>query len=140
MPETKLLQFNNWSKERIEQGRKICTSRRKKYIDPRVYLIIRIPLWIVKIFLWKEEGADNPEEFERIWRAIHRGHFKPDNLVYVHFGNFMHNCSFGFESKTGLYEPKKGERGYSTKKDDWVCRCGKTRREYLKEIADKGKS
>ena len=42
-----------------------------------------------------------------------------------------HKCSFGFEDKRGLYEPKKGERGFSMKKNDWICRCGKTRREYL---------
>lgn len=34
-----------------------------------------------------------------------------------------HQCSFGF-----------GEgRKYSTEKGDWICYCGKTRREYLKE-------
>lgn len=48
-----------------------------------------------------------------------------------------HKCSFGFEKKyigkKGIYEPKEGETGFSIKKDDWVCRCGKTRREYLKK-------
>ena len=46
-----------------------------------------------------------------------------------------HECVFSFEEKyvgkKGLYEPKKGETGFSIKRDDWICRCGKTRREYL---------
>jgi len=49
----------------------------------------------------------------------------------------FHKCSFGFEKKhigkKGHQEPKKGERGFSYKRDDWVCSCGKTRREYLSE-------
>ena len=48
-----------------------------------------------------------------------------------------HECSFSFEKKyvgrKGIYEPKKGETGFSIIRDDWICRCGKTRREYLAE-------
>jgi hypothetical protein len=42
---------------------------------------------------------------------------------------------FGFEKdrkdRKGLYEPKKNERGFSIKQNDWVCRCGITRRVYF---------
>jgi hypothetical protein len=80
--------FNKWSLGRIIEGRKICTSRNKIYNDPRVYLILQLPLCIVRDYLWKEEGADSPEEFEKVWRGIHRGRFEPMKMVYVHFGDF----------------------------------------------------
>lgn len=86
------LPFNKWSQERIAQGRKICTSRSRIYHDPRVkFIIMSIPLKLVKKYLWKEEGADSPEEFEKIWRSIHRGKFDPEKKVYTHFGNFKEN-------------------------------------------------
>ncbi len=80
--------FNSWSMERIKQGRKICTSRTRIWNDERVYLVLQLPLSVVRDYLWREEGADNPEEFERIWRKIFRGRFEPQKLVYVHFGFF----------------------------------------------------
>jgi len=82
------LTFNKWSRERIELGRKICTSRTRLWNDNRVYLILKLPLGVVKNFLYKEEGADTPNEFEGVWRGIFRGKFNPDRLVYVHFGNY----------------------------------------------------
>jgi hypothetical protein len=85
----KEIPFNKWSLERIKLGRKICTSRTKKWNDKRVYLILKLPLWIVRKYLYKEEGADSPEEFEKVWRSIHRKRFLDwDKEVFVHFGNF----------------------------------------------------
>lgn len=81
--------FGKWSKERIEQGRKICTSRTRKWKDDdRVYLILELPLRVVRDYLYREEGADSPDEFEMVWRSIFRGSFIPDRIVYVHFGDF----------------------------------------------------
>ena len=91
---TKMLPFNKWSQERIAQGRKTCTTRTKKYNDPRVTSIIKCKLGYVKDRFWHAEGADSPEEFEQVWRDIHKqwgakeGVFKPDQIVYVHFGDF----------------------------------------------------
>lgn len=84
----KKLPFNKWSEERIAAGRKWCTSRSKVYSDPRVQWVTKVPLHIVRDFLYAAEGADSPEEFEQVWRSLHRGHFKEANNVYVHFGDF----------------------------------------------------
>lgn len=80
--------FNKWSKERIAQGRKFCTSRNVIYDDERVDFVAQFPLWIVTKYLWQIEGADSPEEFKKIWRAIHRGKYQPHKMVWVHFGDF----------------------------------------------------
>jgi len=82
------LSFNKWSQERIKQGRKFCTSRTKKYGDKRVFAIVKMPLWIVRAYLWEMEGANSPKEFEKVWRSIHRGNFNSLRKVYVHFGDF----------------------------------------------------
>jgi hypothetical protein len=54
----------------------------------------------------------------------------------------QHEHSFSFEKKyvgkKGLYEPKKGETGFSIKKDDWICKCGITRREALNNQKSSG--
>lgn len=84
----KEIPFNKWSLERIRQGKKICTSRSKKWKDRRVYLILKLPLWIVRDYLWEEEGAYSPEEFEKVWRSIYRGKFDENKIVFVHFGSF----------------------------------------------------
>ncbi len=82
------LPFNKWSKERIRQGRKFCTTRTKSYKDDRVKWIAVLPLGIVRDFLWQVEGADSPEEFVKVWKSIHRGKFEAKRFVYAHFGNF----------------------------------------------------
>jgi len=83
------LPFNKWSQKRIMQGRKFCTSRTKKYDDLRVFAIIKMPLWIVSVYLWELEGADSPHHFEKIWTAIHpKQGWTPNLEVYVHFGDF----------------------------------------------------
>jgi len=83
-----MLTFNAWSQERIKQGRKFCTSRSKFCEDPRVRYIVQMKLKDVKELLWQVEGADSPEEFEKVWRSIFRGKFEPERDVYVHFGDF----------------------------------------------------
>ncbi len=88
MKKMEKLTFNKWSQERIKQGRKICTSRKRIWNDPRVYIIIKLSLETVKKRLWIFEGADSPEEFEKVWRSICRGKFNPKEEVYVHFGKF----------------------------------------------------
>lgn len=49
-----------------------------------------------------------------------------------------HECVFGFEEKyIGVepgYGPQARGRSFSKEKNDWVCRCGKTRRQFLREL------
>lgn len=80
--------FNKWSQQRIAAGKKICTSRTRAWADKRVYLIRKLPLGMVRDHFWQEEGADSPEEFERVWKSIHRGKFDREKMVFVHFGRF----------------------------------------------------
>lgn len=83
------LPFNEWSKFRIYQGRKFCTSRTKAYRnDFRVKYIVEMRLEDVRDLLWQVEGADSPEEFEKIWKGMFRGKFDPERIVFVHFGDF----------------------------------------------------
>lgn len=84
----KRLPFNKWSRERIKQGKKLCTSRSERYADSRVEFVFAAPLWFVKKYLWRDEGANSPEEFEEVWKNIHRGIFDAGRIVYVHYGNF----------------------------------------------------
>ena len=79
--------FNKWSKERIRQGRKFATTRDKIYNDKNILGVVRLPLGFIKEHLWQIEGADSPEEFEKVWREIHEGQFEAEKSYYVHFGN-----------------------------------------------------
>lgn len=84
------LPFNTWSRERIRQGRKHCTSRTKRYnLDPNVtWISPKLPLWFIKKYLWKDEGADSPEELQRVINQIFRKEVSEDKELYVHFGDF----------------------------------------------------
>ena len=82
--------FNDWSKEKIEQGIKKCTSRHKKYTqDSRVtWISPKLPWWFIKKYLWADEGAKSPEELQRVINNIYKREVLEDELFYVHFGNF----------------------------------------------------
>lgn len=88
----KRLPFSPAMQKAIEAGKKICTSRGQRYNDPRVYLIIEVPLWIVRNYFWKMEGCDSPEHFEKVWRGVNRGRYDKDKIVAVHFGIFSKMC------------------------------------------------
>lgn len=88
--------FNKWSENGLLSGQKVCTSRHEQYGEPgdyfyaangrfRLQLVIELPLWFVKEFLWHQEGAGNPQEFEAVWKSLHRGKFKADENVWTHF-------------------------------------------------------
>jgi len=85
-----LIPFNEWSKIRIAEGRKHCTSRHKRYSkDSRVYYISpKLPLWFIKRFLWREEGANSLEELQKVFDSIYKREVLEDELFYVHFGYF----------------------------------------------------
>ena len=82
--------FNDWSIERIRQGRKDCTSRHKRYPkDKRVYYITpKLEWWFIKKYLWKAEGADSPEELQEVIGEIHHRAVTGGELFHVHFGKF----------------------------------------------------
>jgi hypothetical protein len=85
------------------EGRKVATTRseRKGEIgdtfsldDPRPYFfnrstfrlieIMAVDLETVKNLYFRLEGCSSPEEFERVWRALHRGHFTTGKLYFMH--------------------------------------------------------
>ena len=89
--------FTGWSKKKLQEGKKICTSRLYQMgevgdlfqVDGDAYCVTRIehvPLYQVRNTLFHDEGADSPEQFERIFRSQH--HFwewKEGEMVYVHY-------------------------------------------------------
>ena len=84
-----LIPFNEWSRERIRQGKKICTSRHKKYLhDPRVTHIIEHSWGTIKAMYWQLEGADNPVELQKVIENIYKRKVPDNERFYVHFGNF----------------------------------------------------
>jgi hypothetical protein len=82
--------FNDWSKERIEKGMKICTSRHKRYPnDPRVtWVSPKLPWWFIRKYLWKQEGATSPEELQEVIEGIYKRVVPDEEEFYVHFGGF----------------------------------------------------
>ena len=82
--------FNYWSKMRIAQGKKICTSRHNMYRDDaRVYWISpKLPWWFIRKFLWEPEGASSPEELQSVIDSIYNREVDDSEEFYVHFGKF----------------------------------------------------
>ena len=79
------MKFSKWSQERIRQGRKHLTSRTKPIDDPDVkYITPPLPLWFIKRFLYRDEGADSPEELQRKFNQIFRRKVDDDREFYVH--------------------------------------------------------
>lgn len=93
--------FNNWSKERIAQGKKSCTSRHKRYLhDSRVtYISPKLPLWFIKQYLWAVEGADSPQELQKVFNSIYKREVSKSEEFFVHFGNFEDETPFVAEKK-----------------------------------------
>lgn len=91
------VKFNDWSRERILKGTKHATSRYKKLGEPgdvfalgerryRLTHVIRLQLQFIKTALWRSEGADSPDDFEKVWAAIYnKKGFRPFDEVYYHY-------------------------------------------------------
>ena len=90
--------FNLWSQEKFLRRLKNATSRYKKYAEvgdtfvlqtKRYYinLVVKLPLWFIRNYLYESEGCATPEEFEDIWIDIHkrRGFRMKDMVWYHHF-------------------------------------------------------
>ena len=82
--------FNGWSRERIELGRKLCTSRHKRYSkDKRVwYITPKLPWWLIRDYFYISEGANTPEELQEVIEDIYKRKVPDDEYFYVHFGEF----------------------------------------------------
>jgi len=90
--------FNNWSIRALKHKGKCQTSRTKVYgkkgdwfkVDGIVYEITnspkysREPLWLIIQDEYKEEGADSPEELEKVFREILRKSFDKRRWLFIH--------------------------------------------------------
>lgn len=91
MTQNKLqIPFNKWSRERINQNRKFATSRHQKYLgDKRVVFISPLLQWhLIKRLFWQIEGADSPEELQKVIESIYKRKVPDTEMFYVHFGDF----------------------------------------------------
>lgn len=90
--------FNIRSEDKLLHKLKKATSRYKKYgeigdtfiVDGQCYyinLVVKLPLWFIRNYLYESEGCNTPEEFEQIWIGIHekRGFRLKDEVWYHHF-------------------------------------------------------
>ena len=80
------MKFNQWSKSRILAGEKSLTSRTKKHEnDPDVLHIFGpLPWWFIKTYLYRDEGAESPEQLQRVINQIFRKVVEGDRLFYIH--------------------------------------------------------
>ena len=83
------MKFNEWSMERIRRGTKTITSRKKKHLnDPDVlYVFGPLPWWVIRDYLYIQEGAESPEELQEVIDKIfaRRGYpVADDEAFYVH--------------------------------------------------------
>jgi len=80
------MKFNAWSKKRIRNGTKRLTSRRENQeSDPDVlYVVGPLPWQFIKYYLYRAEGAESPEELQRVINQIFRRIVRPYEIFYVH--------------------------------------------------------
>ena len=83
------MKFNAWSKERIEQGKKIITCRKRPHDkDPDVYCILGpVPWGVIRTYLFEEEGADSSFEIQEVIDNIFKRRGSPvddEELFYIH--------------------------------------------------------
>ena len=80
------MKFNKWSMERIRKGTKVLTSRKKNYQDdPMIIAVVGpLPWWFINTCLYELEGANSPEELQRVINQIFRREVKDDEMFYVH--------------------------------------------------------
>ena len=80
------MKFNQWSTSRILAGKKTLTSRTEKHEnDPDVlYIVGPLPWGFIKKYLYRDEGAESPEQLQRVINQIFRRVVTDDRLFYVH--------------------------------------------------------
>jgi len=80
------MKFNNWSKSKILANEKTLTSRTKKHENDSdvLYIFGPLPWWFIKQYLYRDEGAESPEQLQRVINQIFRRVVDDDRLFYVH--------------------------------------------------------
>ena len=80
------MKFNAWSRKKLELGVKRLTSRTSSQEADRdvEYVVGPLPWKFIRDFLCREEGADSPEELQRVINQIFRQIVPDDRLFYVH--------------------------------------------------------
>ncbi|TSA54938.1 MAG: hypothetical protein D4R45_03245 [Planctomycetaceae bacterium] len=88
--------FSPAMRDAVLNGKKLCTTRYEKKgeigdyfpVDDVLFQIVDIwhaPLYVVHQLLYRLEGTDSPEAFEKLWRGLHRGHFSTGKEYWIHF-------------------------------------------------------
>ena len=69
------------------------TSRHQKYTeDPRVLRILDLMPWgLIKQKFWQLEGADSPEELQKVIEDIYKRKVQDGEMFYPHLGDFRLN-------------------------------------------------
>ena len=86
--------FNAWSKKRLREGKKTCTSRTREYGDIgdtfivegkeyKIIMCVDFPTSLIIKAFWKAEGADSQAELRRVLKSIFRGKKLPD-VLWLH--------------------------------------------------------
>ena len=80
------MKYNKWSLKRIREYKKRLTSRTKNHeTDPEVMAVFGpLPFWFIKHFLYRDEGAESPEELQRRINQLFRRKVSPGRQLYVH--------------------------------------------------------
>lgn len=80
------MKFNSWSKSRLRYGAKRITSRKEAQPDDEdvLYVTPKLPLWFIKEFLWRDEGAVSPKELQSVINQIFRRKVDDNEEFHVH--------------------------------------------------------
>lgn len=103
MAEVKIPFQERWQ-ELMLTGRKVCTSRTRRYGDVgdtfytfgERFALTKVTQWrleSVACLLCKDEGCVFPEEFRTMWRILHpRAGWRPEQKVWVHYFKRMNDA------------------------------------------------
>jgi len=83
------MKFNAWSRRRIGDKRKFCTSRNHQVLDASVLGIVMLPWWFIRDRLYAIEGADSPDELQGVMNQVQRRIVGNKEMFWVHFGDFV---------------------------------------------------
>lgn len=80
------MKYNKWSMKRIKEGKKTLTSRRTSHeYDPEVNDVVGpLPWYFIRDYLFRDEGAESPEELQGIINQVQRRIVDDDTLFFVH--------------------------------------------------------
>ena len=83
------MNFNDWSKKRILEDRKVLTSRHEAYKhDPEViHVTPKIEWGFIKRFLYVFEGANTPHELQEVIESIYHRTVLDSEKFHVHVLN-----------------------------------------------------